>query len=95
MSGPFFSMIVNGPFSSDTWSPTLKLESSESFTTMSRCVCFDLVTIEGDEVAGALRLILLIDMSSQRTKRLHGLFGAKLGWGFLCRLIEETDGICL
>ena len=70
MSGPFFSVIVNGPFSSDTWSPTLKLELSELFTMMSRCVCFDLGRFEVDDVAGALRLILLIDMSSQPTERL-------------------------
>ena len=92
MSGPVFSVIVNGPFSSDTWSPTSKLEVTESFTNMSRCVCFDLVGIGEDEVAGALRVILLMDMSSQCIERLLGFFGAKLGGD---TLIDEIDGICL
>ena len=91
MSGPFFSVIVNGPFSSDTWSPTLKLELSESFTNMSRCVCFDLVGIGEDEVAGALR-VMLWWTSSQRIKCLLGFFGAKVGGD---TLIDEIDGICL
>ena len=73
--------------SSDTWSPTLKLALSE----FTRCVCFFLGRLEEDEVAGALRVILLMDMSSQRIERLLGLYGAKVGRG---TLIDEIDGIC-
>ena len=91
MSGPVFSVIVNGPFSSDTWSPTSKLEVTGSFTNMSRCVCFDLVGIGEDEIAGALR-VMLWWTSSQRIKRLLGFFGAKVGGD---TLIDEIDGICL
>ena len=91
MSGPVFFVIVNGPFSSDTWSPTSKLEVTESFTNMSRWVCFDLVGIGEDEVAGALR-VMLWWTSSQRIKCLLGFFGAKVGGD---TLIDEIDGICL
>ena len=85
-------MSVNGPFSSDTWSPTLKLELSVSFTSMCRCVSSGLVGIKEDEVDGALRVILLMDMSSQRIERLLGLYETKVGRG---TLIDEIDRICL
>ena len=65
---------------------------SESLTNMYRCVHFDLGGIEEDEVAGALRVILLMDMSSQRIERLLGLYKTKVGRG---TLIDEIDGIRL
>ena len=43
LSGPVFLVSVNGPFSSDTWSSTLKLKLSLSFTSMSLCVSSGLV----------------------------------------------------
>ena len=92
LSGPVFLVSVNGPFSSDTWSPTLKPILSMSFTSMSRCVSSGLAGIEEDEVDGVLRVILLMDTSVKCIEPLPGFFGAKVGRG---TLIDEIDGICL
>ena len=92
LSGPVFLVSVSGPFSSDTWSPTLKPILSMSFTSMSRCVSSGLAGIEEDEVDGVLRVILLMEMSSQRIERLLGLYKTKVGRG---TLIDEIDGIRL
>ena len=87
-----FFVIVSGPLSSDTWSPTLKLKLSVSFTSMSRSVSSGLVGIKEHEVDVVLRVFLLMDMSSQRIERLLGLYETKVGRG---TLIDEIDGICL
>ena len=92
LSGPVFLVSVSGPFSSDTWSPTLKPILSMSFTSMSRCVSSGLAGIEEDEVDGVLRVILLMDTSFKCIEPLPGFFGAKVGRG---TLIDEIDGICL
>ena len=92
LCGPVFLVSVNGPFSSDTWSPTLKAILSMSFTSMSRCVSSGLAGIEEDEGDGVLRVILLMDTSFKCIEPLPGFFGAKVGRG---TLIDEIDGICL
>ena len=92
LSGPVFLVSVNGPFSSDTWSSTLKLKLSLSFTSMSRCVSSGLVGIKEDEVDGVLRVILLMDTSFKCIEPPLGFFGAKVGRG---TLIDEIDGIRL
>ena len=91
LSGPVFLMSGNG-VSSDTWSSTLKLKLSLSFTSMSRCVSSGLDGIKEDEVDVVLRVFLLMDMSSQRIERLLCLCETKVGRG---TLTKEIDGICL